>query len=282
MNARDIALTGIPRGGTTLACRLLGRCEGTAALFEPMDVMALPTGDRAAAVQAVRAFFDDCRDRWATSGRLPSKQRDGQVPDNPFGARDAEGRRAALADPGWIQVPPRPAGDGTLVVKHNAAFAALLPELAASFETLAIVRNPAAVLASWYSVPLPVSTGRVPAGERLDPALASRLDAAPGVVARQLHLLDWFYGRFATHLPPDRVLRYEDVVASGGALLAGRLGLPQPEPLPLSSRNANPLYESPALRDALGALASTEGRWQRWYSRVDVDSAAARIATGTP
>ena len=36
----DLALTGIPRGGTTLACRLLGQATGCVALFEPIDPAA--------------------------------------------------------------------------------------------------------------------------------------------------------------------------------------------------------------------------------------------------
>ena len=36
MSGRDLVLTGIPRGGTTLACRLLVFCDDSVALFEPL------------------------------------------------------------------------------------------------------------------------------------------------------------------------------------------------------------------------------------------------------
>jgi len=110
--------------------------------------------------------------------------------------------------------------DFSLVIKHNAAFTALLPELAQRFECYCLVRNPLAVLASWNSVNLPVSTGRLPAGEHFDQALSRRLDAEPDLLERQLHLLDWLFGRFAAHLPAERILRYEDIVHSAGAALA--------------------------------------------------------------
>ena len=58
---RDIALTGMPRSGTTLACAILSQCTNTVALSEAMDVGALPADDRAAAVDMVQAFFDDAR-----------------------------------------------------------------------------------------------------------------------------------------------------------------------------------------------------------------------------
>lgn len=280
MSGRDIALTGVPRGGTTLACRLLGDCEDTVSLFEPMDVMALPAGDEAAAIDAVEAFYRACRERLAGDGRLPSKQRDGRVPDNPFGDRDADGRRALVAEAGWIHVEPRPGADCTLVVKHNAAFAALLPGLARRVETVAVVRNPAAVLASWHSVALPVTDGRIPAGERLDAGLRHRLDALGEVVDRQLLLLEWFFARFAEHLPARQVVRYEDIVATGGSALIGMLGLVAARPATLASRNANPLYDAPRLRHALRALCNASGSWERWYPPSRVREAADKITAG--
>ena len=47
----------------------------------------------------------------------------------------------------------------TLLIKHNALFAALLPRLTESFPCLALVRNPLSVLASWQTVDLPVHPG---------------------------------------------------------------------------------------------------------------------------
>src|SRR5690606_38692646 len=134
-----------------------------------------------------------------------SQQVDGQVPDNPFVSEaGADGRRRHQVTRGLIR-PGKPLSDAfTLVVKHNAAFTALLPALAERFDTWAIVRNPLAVLASWYSVELPVTQGRLPAGERLDPALAATLDAEPDVVSRQLRILDWLFSRYAAALPRER------------------------------------------------------------------------------
>ena len=265
MSGRDIALTGLPRGGTTLACRLLGDCDRTVSLFEPMDVMALPTDDRGAAIDAVADFYRASRASLQARGRAPSKQSGGQVPDNPFGAPDASGRRPQVVAPGWIDVPPPPPGF-TLAVKHNAAFAALLPELATRYETFAIVRSPVAALGSWASVELPVSQGRVPVGERLDPSLAARLDACADLPSRQVLLIDWFFERFSA-LPDAHVLRYEDIVASDGRALFDATGL-APRTLPrLESRNASRLYPLDRCRTAVDALLAHDGAWRRWYGR---------------
>jgi hypothetical protein len=280
LTGRDIALTGIPRGGTTLACRLLGSSPGAVSLFEPMDVMALPARDRGAALDVVATFFTSSRQSLLATGRAPSKQRDGEVPDNPFGARGTDGRRVALASVGFIEV-ARPLPEFTLVVKHNAAFAALLPHLAVRFETLALVRNPVAVLASWLSVDLPVSHGHVPAGERLDAALAVALANEPARIARQLIVLDWFFARFLAHLPAHRVIRYEDVVATGGRALFDAAGLDTAPVAGLASRNASPLYANETLRESVDALLAHEGAWLHWYDRDALRGAAAALFSGS-
>ena len=92
----------------------------------------------------------------------------------------------------------------TLLIKHNALFAALLPRLTETFSCLALVRNPLSVLASWQTVDLPVHRGRIPAGEELDGDLHWALEREPEVLRRQLIVLDWFFGQFHAHLEPRR------------------------------------------------------------------------------
>ncbi|TCZ86195.1 hypothetical protein [Lysobacter sp. N42] len=252
-------------------------------LFEPIEVMRLPADNPPAAVSEVEAFFRSARASLLATGRAPSKQRSGHVPDNPFGARGSDGRRELLAEPGWIRVDAPPPGFA-LIVKHNAAFTALLRWLQARFEAFAIVRNPAAVLASWHSVELPVAQGRVPAGEHFDPLLRARLEREPDCLRRQLIVLDWFFSAFSRHLDPSHVIRYEDVVATRGAALVDRTGL-VPGALPaLDNRNANPLYahSQGRLAEALDALAASQGAWQAWYPREAVETACDRLREARP
>lgn len=276
MTGRNIALTGVPRGGTTLACRLLGRCPQTVALFEPMDVSELDTRDRGQAIAQVSAFYADARSSLEQRGLAPSKQRGGEVPDNPFDhERGAGGRRRLQAHLGMIEV-PRPDPGFTLVVKHNAAFTALLPELSGRFETIAIVRNPLSVLASWQTVDVPVADGHLPAGERLDPRLRTRLAAQDDRLGRQLHILHWFFERFRSALPPHRVVRYEDVVATAGAALTQVAGLqPAPDDT-LRDRNANVLYAGEDVGRLLDALGPA-GPWDAWYAWDDLRDVAGRM-----
>lgn len=269
MSGRDIALTGVPRGGTTLACRLLGQCERTVALFEPMQVLTLPC-ERSAALDAVQAYYREVRAQIAREGSAPSQQRDGDVPDNPFAEPDATGTRPPQASAGLLRVDPGLAADATLVIKHNAAFTALLPDLSQRLPTYAIVRNPLAVLASWQSVPLPVRDGRVPAGERFDHALARQLDASAEPLERQLIVLDWCFRQFAEHLPPNRVIRYEAMVASQGEALRAAVGVRGAADAPLSERHPRRLCGAAVLRDLSNALLARDGAWHHWYDPASI------------
>ena len=278
LSGRNIVLTGVPRGGTTLACQLLGACSDTVALFEPMNVNKLPTQDPDRAVTEIAEFFNFARARALQDGVVPSKQVDGRLPDNLFAnERDDLGRRPMLARPGFLSLDPRPNPGFTLVVKHNAAFTALLPALTARFETLAIVRHPLAILSSWHSVDLPVSHGRLPAAERLDPSLADALDAEPRLLSRQLIVLDWFYSRFDRLLPEAAVLRYEDIIASQGELLRSSARLKGASGTQMIERNANPAYGSVIVERATASLLEKGGYWQRWYPKDGLAVAAARI-----
>ena len=273
---RNLALTGVPRSGTTLCCHLLGQARATVALFEPMEVAALPS-ERGPALDRIEDSYAQSRASLLADGTAWSQQVDGRVPDNPFSSRrDAHGQRRREAERGRIRLARPPAPGFTLLVKHNAAFTALLPELAGRLETCAIVRNPLAVLASWHSVDLPVSHGRLPAGEHFDAALRRRLDGEDDRVGRQLLILDWLFERYLRYLPRARVLAYENVVASGGAALAQALEL-ELEPQPLQERNASRLYSARICEELALRLQADQGAWRSRYDDADVAALLARM-----
>lgn len=275
----DLVLTGVPRGGTTLACRLLGQAPDTLALFEPMPVVQLPIEHGAAAAE-VAAYFAMVRRRALGEGCVPSKHQQGHVPDNPYGERmPGQAARPWLVEPGDIAVGKPLSSAFRLVIKHNAAFTALLPTLAERWPVLGIVRHPLAVLASWHSVDLPVSRGRLPAGERLDPTLAAALSAQPDLLRRQVLILDWFFARLRRWVAPPRLLRYEDIVASGGRCLWQAAGLPAQSGAELASRNVSTQYD-PALTATLAAALRTHaGASLTLYSAVELDALAERMST---
>ena len=273
-------LSGVPRSGTSLCCRLAGRLPGTVALNEPLGAELDGVAGRAEAVDRIARFLDDVRRRALAEGRAPSLQVDGRLDDAVVAAAPgANGLRPRRAMRGEIRVGPL-AADFVLLAKHNALFAALLPELGERLPVLALVRNPVAALASWRTADLPVARGRIPAGERFDPALARRLDAEPDAAARQAAVLDWFFARFRAHLPPAGILRYEDVVASGGRVLFRALGFPDAPAVPLGNRNASPAYRPAGIARAAAALRAADGAWRHFYGAADLAAAADAIGAG--
>lgn len=280
LNAPDIVLTGIPRGGTTLACHLLGEAPDTLALFEPMPVESLST-NHDEALREVAQYFGHVRQRALSEGRVPSKHRDGRVPDNPFGERDdAAGIRPWLADLGDIDVGKPLSAQFRLVIKHNSAFAAMLPALATRFPVIGVVRNPLAVLASWRSVDLSVSRGELPAGEHLDPALSAALAAQPDLLRRQILLIDWFFERLQMWVAPAHLIRYEETIASGGRSLLQAAGIDPSGGAtrePLQSRNASGQYDAAEVEPLVAALRlHARACWQT-YSVSDVEILAQRL-----
>ena len=279
--SRTWLLCGIPRSGSSLCCRLAGGAPDTVALSEPINPRVFDSADSPEEAHSrIRDFVATARARLRAEGRARSVQVHGRLHDDRVSqVRSAGGLRQPRGGPGEVLFDKPLSDDFLLLIKHNALFAALLGVLADDFPVLGLVRNPIATLASWQTVELPVRWGRVPMGERFDPRLARALDDEPDNLRRQIRVLDWFFARFRKHLPPERVVRYEDVIASGGRSLFKRLDA-APRPERLESRNANPLYDPACVDPILAATRTAERTWSAWYSARDCERAAAAIRSG--
>ncbi|MCY3840113.1 MAG: hypothetical protein OXH09_15935, partial [Gammaproteobacteria bacterium] len=78
--------------------------------------------------------------------------------------------------------------------------------------------------------------------------------------------------------PAERILRYEELVASGGKALFQMLGYPQAKCVPLTNRNDHALYRDADVDRLLAALLDSRGAWRRFYSRADCEAVAERLA----
>ena len=279
MNQNNVILTGLPRSGTTLACHLLNELENTVALHEPMKVAEfrkLRKPNRLC--DHVHGFFEQTRQSISTHGTAPSKHVDGIVPDNHIGGEFSDSglriRRPLLAK-GQIRIEKDLASDFLLVVKHPSAFTAVLDHLVDRFPCYAIIRNPLSVLASWNSVPMSVRDGHAPAAERLDGRLAGALKRTDDRIERQLLLLNWFYEIYRSVLPQECVLRYEEIISTGGGALSEinpqALGLKKT----LQSKNKNPLYDQETMRSLGERLLETGGAYTHFYPPHSVEELLA-------
>ena len=282
MTGRTWLLSGIPRSGSSLGCMLAGELPDTVALSEPIrqeEFSRVESADEACL--RIEEFVRQVRERILVEGRAPSIQRGGKLDDNMVaGEFSADGLRVGQVSRGEIEVHKALSGGFTLFVKHNALFAALLPRLTGSFECLAMVRNPLAVLASWQTVNLPVQQGRIPAGERFDTELNAALMGEPDSLRRQIAVLNWFFARFLSHLERESVIRYEDLVSSGGAALFRRMGRNDAGRLPLENRNANPLYRGTDPEVLMEALTGSGGEWSEFYDAPECERLAETLRAG--
>jgi len=215
-----VLVTGLPRSGTTLLCSLLNDFPETLALGEPLALGQ--HGDRARALAEIESFIDMTRRRAIANGFAMSKHVDGKIPENwvEDPAVLATGRRRRILEQrGEIAVAKPLSETFHLIIKHPAEFTALAEPLSLRFPLYAVVRHPLAVLAAWQTVEMPVHYGHMPMLECFVPGLTAQLDAIDDRVERQVALMRFLFGTYAT-FAPERILRYEDLMADPASQLA--------------------------------------------------------------
>ncbi len=253
MNDLNVCLTGLPRAGTTLMCQLLNKLPDTLALHEPMKSSAFSKAKKAGAVcEAVEAFFRETRASVAGTNTFVAKKNGGQ--------RREKVLRRQLHNP------------FTLCLKHPAAFTALLPELAPRFRCYAIIRNPLSVLGSWNHVAMSVNQGHSPVAEVLSPELSQRLVRVPDKTERQFVLLSWYFEQYALFLSGEQLVRYEDLIASGGKILRGVSASAEKLAEPLKNRNRKKRYGGELMQELGEKLLRSEGVYWQFYSKESVEA----------
>jgi hypothetical protein len=89
-------------------------------------------------------------------------------------------------------------------------------------------------------------------------------------VERQLYLLSYFYSQYDRHLPIQAVIRYEDMINSGGRTLSCMVTSAAALSEHLESRNKQ--YDQESMDSLAQRLLESEGVYWKFYSREDVES----------
>jgi hypothetical protein len=271
---RDIILAGIPRGGTSLACVLLNQLSNTIALNEPLELSQLVSKNETDKIVWLKDQFAEARDNLSRNKTTLSKGKGGRLVSNLFSdIPAADGLRKNIATLQAISFPHFVDSRGfTLIIKHPNAFTVLLPLLRDHFECFAIVRNPLAVLLSWNSTRAKWQEGFVPMAEKLDELLHNQLMRAKSTFERQLFILARYFTIIREALPLSQVLRYEDIIETGGSVLSAIC--PEAERLAcyLSNLNTNAAYDRAKVDLFTGELLHSSCNWAPFYGKKDIVS----------
>ena len=265
-----VLLTGLPRSGTTLMCYLLNKLPNSVALAEPLEIPKFRGRSDRAVIRSINRFATAQRRQILRKGFAISESAGGEFVPNFLGDETEDGVRTHAIDGKKLRVTNVDSSDFSLFIKHPVFFSAGLPFLSEAFECYASIRNPLSVLLSWRDCPFPISQGRAPAAEQVSTELREKLDAEGEVLNRQMILLDFFFERYHRFLP-GRVVRYEDVVSSGGRALA--LINEQADKLhqSLLSRNSRVVGSDPEARIVAERLLASDNACWNHYTHSDVE-----------
>jgi hypothetical protein len=272
-----VLLTGAPRAGTTLVCELLNRLADARALDEPLSMLdfgknVAMDGDAVDADRLCREiarFADDQRHSILDRGTALSKHVAGKVSGSlrVRETRDDTGSRPSRVESGVIRVHRPQTADFTLVIKEPVMFTAMLSSIRPHFPVFAVVRNPLAVLGSWESMPWrTLRVGQLGIPTKLAPEIHRRLEHLSDPLERRIEMLVWHFESFTALLPRERVIRYEDVIASGGSALSGIVASAAGLNIELEARDGATIYDLAHLRLAGSKLLERDDApWELYY-----------------
>jgi hypothetical protein len=272
---RDIILTGIPRSGTTLACKLLLELPNVIALNEPLDRNLFPSSDRA--IHNIGEAFQGFRKSLLQKGIAPARAENGKITDNAYSSTN-EGRSLKVQR-SHVHFPKKLKKDFSLILKHCAEFTLIMPGLMERYACFACIRNPLAVLGSWRSVNVAVSRGKVSKSARLNPHFHEAYGKIEQLLDRQLFILDWYFGQY-TDLPANHIIKYEDMVQNPSKKLFNKIVGTSIEMSPLPHKNLNPVYDKVDMQLIGEKLLKSEGAYWNFYDKKEVEKLLKQMAHG--
>jgi hypothetical protein len=262
----NVLVTGLPRSGTTMTCWLLNSLRDVVALHEPIKFADFP--DTQSVGSIVEEFIQTTRTQLLHEGTAPSHAMQGRIESNPVSSEsDPDQPRRVIHNHQLVAFGKPNHNHFQLVIKHNAPFTALLEPLAQQYPLAVVIRNPVALLCSWQTVPLPIREGRLPMAERYDKDLRESLAGLSEPLHRQIAILDWCFDKYRS---AQIHYKYEDLIRTGGRVLASLFPAAQGLNVELTSRNQNTLYPLHSCSTFARALLERSQAWRLFYSEAEI------------
>lgn len=269
----NVILTGIPRSGTTLCCKILLGVENQIALNEP--IAAHHFKSKYTPEKVVDNAFVTYRKQLLKNQAVPVRTKAGKITDNAYSTYNKT--RKKVLERTLVKFDKNLNSDFTLILKHCAEFTLILDKLVKNYECFAIVRNPLSVLASWHSVDVPVSKGRVSKSEILNPDFHIQLEKINSLKDKQMFILNWYFSQYSA-LETKNVIKYEDIISTQGNALSVISGKDTIFDENLNNRNTNNLYDKKAMSDYLKLLLDfSDGAFFNYYSIEEIERFANQM-----
>jgi hypothetical protein len=266
-----VLLTGLPRSGTTLAVKLLNDIPNVVALNEPMPVREMAGLTQSELHNWIDQYTTKAVALLLSEGKAQTKHNGGDFIDNSFNTTtDEQGLRSSQVRRGLINITKQLNSEFTLAIKHNGAFAAAAHHLVDRYRCFAIIRNPLSVLLSWQTVNIPVNRGRMPVAEAIDSSLSRSLDEISDTLGRQIYIVNWFFDRFSRYFDRDNILKYEDIISTGGGCLNKIMPEATVANNQLISRNTNEIYNKEMTNIIAEKLISNGGSLRHFYDVASI------------
>lgn len=267
----DTILVAPARSGSTFACDLLNKARGVIALDEPFSREELDGLTKRDFMGLIKRRFQEERQRIVQTGKALSTQADNHLTEHYGVAPDGSGPRRRQVTLGTISVNPG-RQDFHLIFKHTLPFTSVVRELEAEYPMVALVRNPLAILLSWNAIDAAYRDGQVqPYAARLTGKLAAQLSQVDDRFERQVLMLDWHFKQYLPLLRSGRVVRYEDIIKSGGKALnvvaQSAAGLSET----LNSRNKKP-GNADQVDKLAEKLSKVKGAIWDFYDRASIEA----------
>lgn len=210
----NIVITGVPRGGTTLYGYLMNNLENAYCFSEPSAVNKFLNDSSCDQdfFKKIDSFFKEERSHIISNGCAFNRLTPEGNPVSNYYRRSDEGNMIYWYKESVEEVSVN--NDFLLGVKHNAHFLSILPLLCESADLLvvAVIRHPISTILSWRSLDLPISHGRLPAGEKFWLELAKITQSSLDLMLKQVLIYETIVSRILACRRQVHIQFYEQLV----------------------------------------------------------------------
>lgn len=231
--ARDLIISGIPRGGTTLTTALIDSLPNAVCLNEPQWHSDWIWGVNTTATDFAKWLVGDfawVRHRLLTGQTIPDRRK----PDSNTAVTDyyqREGRPVAKNTYEVVDFSRTGLNDDFLLgSKHNGLYAGALEEIVelGHFEVLVVLRHPLDAIASWRTLPnIPLYQGNMPGALRFWIEMRDIVTSQTmQVLEKQVTLYEMLCQRYYALKDRVKIVKYEDIITDPNTVTRA-LGLPE-------------------------------------------------------